>query len=421
MKVAILNTNTYLMPPVIPLGIEYLASPLEAHGHEVALCDLAFCEEPEREAVKFIEAEKPDVVGYSVRNMDMVIKKNNVFFLDGVRKIIEAGKQVTDATTVAGGSASLCAGEPLRAYLGIDHLIRGPAEGALPALLSAFEKKKEMPSVIDGWSYEIPPGISHKRGKHISYERYLEAGAPVGIESKKGCDRLCTFCVERRKPLMKRETKSFVSEARELAELGFDMLFLCDSEINLSGAHTKETLKALAGESLGICWTGYFSPFPFDEEMARLASLSGCSSVTLSVTSWELSQGYPYGKKEVRHFCEVLKAEGIRIAVDLLVGYPGESKSSIEKALLAIQKSAPDTVGICSSIRLYDDLPITKKVLNGAPPETVSGKIMGNSGLLEPVWFSGIDENWLKKKIAGESLFILEGESKLGTVNYERI
>ena len=47
MRVALVNPNRYLEPPVIPLGIEYLAHYLDREGHEVEVIGLAFTADPE--------------------------------------------------------------------------------------------------------------------------------------------------------------------------------------------------------------------------------------------------------------------------------------------------------------------------------------------------------------------------------------
>jgi hypothetical protein len=39
--------------------------------------------------------------------------------------------------------------------------------------------------------------------------------------------------------------------------------------------------------------------------------------------------------------------------------------------------------------------------------------------MLKPVFYTNIDGDWLKERISGDALFVLEGTKE--TVNYERI
>ena len=42
MKILLINPNKYLNPPVMPLGLEYLAGAVIEAGHDVDLLDLCF-------------------------------------------------------------------------------------------------------------------------------------------------------------------------------------------------------------------------------------------------------------------------------------------------------------------------------------------------------------------------------------------
>src|SRR5659263_484600 len=67
---------------------------------------------------------------------------------------------------------------------------------------------------------------------------------------------------------------------------------------------------------------------PFDEGVARAAAASGCTSWTLAVASADLSdEEGPYGEADVSRFMSICREQGIKVAVDLIVGLPGESFS----------------------------------------------------------------------------------------------
>ncbi|MBK5092337.1 MAG: cobalamin-dependent protein, partial [Actinobacteria bacterium] len=377
MQVALINTNRYLSPPVIPVGLEYLVSPLESAGHSVPVLDLSFSEDPLDDIAAFLDSFKPDVIGFSVRNVDTSVFGNDVFFLEDVKRLIASAKEHSDVPTVAGGSATFCSQEPLREYLGVDYLVCGPGEKAFPELLDAIEASQETPRIIDGWASGIVPGLTHKRAALIDYGPYLEGDNPAGLEFRKGCDWECPFCVERKRKVLAREIPAVIKEARALVKAGAGKIFICDSEVNADLDRTNSLLEALAGEELGIEWTGYFRPSPFDGDIARLAAASGCRMLTLSVNSWDLSrENSPYSASDVSRFCQLSKNEGIKVAVDLLVGYPGEGRDSVEGALELLGGSGPATVGVNPYIRLFEGTPISRIATTGP----AGGRLVGQTG-----------------------------------------
>ena len=52
MKILLINPNRYHDPPVMPLGIEYLAGAVTESGHDVYVFDLCFSDNP----MKFLSA-----------------------------------------------------------------------------------------------------------------------------------------------------------------------------------------------------------------------------------------------------------------------------------------------------------------------------------------------------------------------------
>ena len=162
----------------------------------------------------------------------------------------------------------------------------------------------------------------------------------------------------------------------------------------------------------------YFRAVPFDRLAAGLAFRSGFRKVTLWVSSWELSaEGGPYSSSDVTRFLSICEAEGMSVAVDLLVGYPGESRGSVERALEFMAGERPATVGVAAHIRLYEGTPVADAALRAG------GRLLGgsghNAGMLRPVFYSGLEDGWLEDKLAGDPLFVLEGTRQ--TVNYQRL
>jgi len=90
--VALVNPNRYLEPPVIPLGIEYLAHYLEREGHDVQVIDLAFASEPEVVLRDELTSLQPQVVAFTLRNSDTCLYHDSVFFLDETAELVSLSR-----------------------------------------------------------------------------------------------------------------------------------------------------------------------------------------------------------------------------------------------------------------------------------------------------------------------------------------
>ncbi len=419
MRVTLVNPNRYVEPPVIPVGLEYLAGPLELAGHEVALCDLTFSADPGADLSDFLDSSRPGAIGFTVRNIDNCIFNRNRFFLDEIARLVglAAGRGVP---VLVGGASTLCSVEALGEYLGADTVLLGPGERALPDLLSAIEGGLPAPAFVDGWQAGIIPGLAHERGSLVDYAPYLEGGNPAGLEFRKGCHWGCGFCVERLRPVMAREVAAVVEEARSLARAGASRFFFCDPEVNLDLHETRLLLEALARADTGLTWSGYFRPVPFDGELARAMRAAGCTDLTLSVESWELSEpGGSYGPEDVADFLELCSGEGIKTAVDLLVGYPGEEAGSVSSAISLLGSLPAASVAVNEYLRLYETTPLGGAAVRADAGGKLCGDADGNRGMLKPVFFSGVDREWLRRQIAGRAGFVMSDDER--TVNYLRL
>ena len=86
MRVALVNPNFYLEPPVIPLALEYLAHYLDREGHEIKVIDLSFAGDPAAALAEGLDSFDPQVAGFTLRNVDTSLYHDNVFLLDGAKE-----------------------------------------------------------------------------------------------------------------------------------------------------------------------------------------------------------------------------------------------------------------------------------------------------------------------------------------------
>ena len=138
LKVLMISANRERDPsPVFPLGLAYLAGPLEQAGHATRLLDLCFEEDAPAAVRRALDEAAPDVVLVSIRNLDNVTWPSCRSYVDGVREVVALCRE--RAVVVLGGSGfslepvSLLAAT--RAHCGVV----GEGEEVLPHLLERIE------------------------------------------------------------------------------------------------------------------------------------------------------------------------------------------------------------------------------------------------------------------------------------------
>ena len=154
------------------------------------------------------------------------------------------------------------------------------------------------------------------------------------IETKRGCNRGCIYCVDapsKGRALRCRSPQSVASEIEALLAQGIDCLHLCDAEFNLPGSHAEEVCHEIIRRGPGpeIGWYAYASPVPFSAETAALYQKAGCRGINFGVDSADdgilQTLGRDYGAEDLRHTAAACHGQGLVFMYDLLLGGPGES------------------------------------------------------------------------------------------------
>ena len=115
MNILLVNPNSFDDPPVIPIGLEYIASSIESlSGIKLDILDLAFDANPQQTLASKIEQNKYDIAGITVRNIDEVIFKDESdcrFFLPEIKTLIQVLKEKNkNIKIIVGGSG--CDADP---------------------------------------------------------------------------------------------------------------------------------------------------------------------------------------------------------------------------------------------------------------------------------------------------------------------
>jgi hypothetical protein len=138
--------------------------------------------------------------------------------------------------------------------------------------------------------------------------------------------------------------------------------------------------------------------------------------LTLSVDSASIAAG-AYGLTDLASFIALAREEGIRVAVDLLVGFPGETREGLRTLFDFFREAGPDTVGVSAGIRVFKYTELGKAMRKHAPSEgSLNG---GDPDCVRPVYYSLLSLEDCRELAGGDLLFRIEGLERRS--NYERL
>jgi len=436
MRIVLVNPNP-MKPPVTPVSLDYLGSACRNAGIEVDLIDCSV-ESEWRKKLSHVLAERPILVGVTIRNIDDSYFASRDFSLRRIMQVFEEIKRSTEAPICLGGVGfSIFPFETLE-FCDVPYGICGDGEDGLVKLVIALKAKaglETVPGLVwrDGGKYRknaIMPGSLEKMDlasrSLIDNGYYLENGGQVGFETKRGCSLNCPYCPEphiRGKDVRVRNPLNVVEELTNLYNRGINIFHTCDSEFNCPYSHAVLVSKAIINAGLGnkIKWYAYCSPEYFTDELAYLMRQAGCVGIDFGADHGDNKMlhrlGHSYTSDDLIRIREICLKHNIICMFDLLLGSPGETKESIETTIRLMKKIKPDRVGISLGIRLYPVTRLGQKILEkskGSLSDNPSlfGDLKDNESWLRPIYFCdaslGEDvEDWLCGIVGDDPRFLL--------------
>jgi anaerobic magnesium-protoporphyrin IX monomethyl ester cyclase len=335
-----------------PLGAAALASQLRQRGLQTRVFDCTFGSV--RQVHKALLAYQPDIVGiYS-----MISLSRNTFRLATMVRASLPGSLV-----VAGGPMPTL--YPDRYGPPFDAVFRGESDLSFPRFCRDFgglngsrQTLEELPLetyeglfVRDGALEVDNPAIHYGERDidsfplpdrsdfdHAAYQRvWLEkAGTKTtSIITTLGCPFDCDFCS---KPVFgdlfrRRNLDAVFEEIEQIRGLGYDSLWIADDNFTLSSAHLDEFCRRMVGRNM--TWSCLSRSTGIDQALALQMKEAGCSRVYLGLESGSQDTLVLMNKKarlpDSIDTVHRLRAAGIEVAAFFIVGYPGETISSIEE------------------------------------------------------------------------------------------
>jgi radical SAM superfamily enzyme YgiQ (UPF0313 family) len=411
-RILLINTNM-IKPAIAPIGLDYVADPLIRAGHEPGLLDLCFSENLESDIKTTVNKFDPLLVGVTVRNTDECYM-SGAFFLPLVRTIVDTVRGCADVPIVLGGAGFSALPEGVMRFCRPDYGVAGDGELALMRLVEALDAGSDLESVpnLMYWDkntlrrnpvrYACLDDFPRSRAL-VDNVRYFREGGQAGFETKRGCDRNCSYCadpVSKGRHIRCRDPKLIVEELKTLLAMGIDHFHTCDSEFNIPAGHARHVCREIMESGLAgrIRWYTYCAVTPFDEEMARLFKSAGCAGIDFGADSGNDEMlrrlGRNFRSEDLIRTADVCHKHDIPFMYDLLIGSPGESRESVRDTITLMRRIKAPCVGLSLGVRIYQGTAIAEWIRSRGEVTSnpdVYGAKTGASDLVRPIFYVSPD------------------------------
>jgi len=329
----------WIMPS---LGLMYLSASLRQAGYTVRHIDHTFLERSD--VLEQIDMLKPSVIGIYC----MITMQDEALSL---------AAQVRDkALTVVDGPYP--SGEPETFVDDFDLVAVGEGEETIVQIMRHLDDRTfdDIPGLVfkrDGYVVKTEglhrsKDMSHLplpyRGdipnhEYIAYWRKHWKDATTPLMSTRGCPFRCDFCHKSvfGDLFSARPVESVVAEMREIAELGYDHVWMSDDLFTLNYRRTFELAQAIEEAHLPLTWECLSRVTHVDKPLFDQMRRAGCKRIFFGIESGdeavlkEMKKGIT--PDQARAAVEACVAAGIKAAGFFMVGYLGETTDSLIRSI----------------------------------------------------------------------------------------
>jgi radical SAM superfamily enzyme YgiQ (UPF0313 family) len=413
-KILLVSANTETIPaPVYPAALPILAAAASEAGWDSTQFDAnlhGLDSLPES-----IAAERPDAVGVSIRNIDNTDSTDAASYLDSHIRTTSLIRRRTGAPLIVGGSGFSIFPDEIMRLTGADYGVRGAGASALAGLLSDLAAGIDVPRGL------IAPTPAAAGNAFVAplhdgdmVLHYYETGGMIGIQSKIGCPRQCSYCtyplIEGRSVVC-RDPGAIVDEMEHLAgDLGVRYFFFVDSAFNISREHEEETARLIEKRGLDVSWGAFFTPRGLSREYLHTLKRGGLTHVELGVDSLSDAMLASYRKgfsaAEAVEACRACGEEGVHCAAYLIFGGRGETKETVHETLRAAEALDSTVFFPFTGVRIYPGTRLFEEAV-------ADGVVERDADFIEPRFYFARsfkeDRCWevVRSRVAGKRNWIL--------------
>jgi len=402
-NILIIAVNRQRLPyPAAPIGAAMIVGALKKAGHNARLLDLGPVFHVKSAVRRAIRTISPDLVGFSMRNLDSCVMTAPASFLPDVVNVVDIVRRATNVPLIIGGAAFSLAPLEILQALGLEWGVVGEGEEACVALvrrLLSGLSPGDIPGVA-GLRTGVSPGanildldaLPGQDHAQIPLGTYVRWGGFAGIQTRRGCNLTCSYCVypqlEGRKMRL-RSSHKVIDEITAIRRAGCRHFYFVDSAFNHPREHALAICEALASVNLGITWQAYINPTGVDDELARLMKASGCVGVELGLDAacepMLESMGKNFSLQDIAAASTSLKKADIPFAGHMLFGGPRETWRTITDSAEFLDRHVhANAIFPSIGIRVYRGTGVWKYCLD-------QGLLDAENPLLAPYYYCSPD------------------------------
>lgn len=403
--------------PAPPIGLAYVAAATRRAGHEVHVLDLVASPRPLDDVRATVRALGPAVVGFSVRNIDNVIRQRPVWHLGALAPLLAAVREAGPARIVLGGPAVSILGAATLAHLDADFAVVGEGEAALPRLLEALAAGRAavgLPGICARHGQRVvstPPALLPAFGASemeawVDWRAYERRGGTWAIQTKRGCPLSCVYCaypaIEGRQ-IRRRPVAEVVDEIERVRErVGPRTFEIVDSTFNVPPEHAQALCREIVRRRLRIRLSAMgVNPLGVSAELFALMRQAGFNSMMITPEAASdpvlrrLGKGFT--AEDVRRTARLARQAGIASAWFFMLGGPGETRATVEATVRFIEEHLnwPGCVSIVmTGIRLLPGTALAREAL-------AAGDLGPEADLARPAFYLSpdVDEAWILERL----------------------
>ncbi|MFA5388595.1 MAG: radical SAM protein [Candidatus Omnitrophota bacterium] len=361
-----------------PLGLLYVASTLEAAGHEVIVIDSQNEELDNKGVLRNIISIKPDAVGITGTT------ENRFIVIELFKMIKEA---LPSVLTIWGGPhATLTSRDAIDKIVDVDIIVKGEGEITTPEFLEAYSKTDDLGKIQgiiyrskEGSIIETPdrPFISDLNtlplpARHlVDMDKYIVTvegeykTRAAGIISLRGCPYDCYFCANGAlglRKVRKRSPENVVAEMEYIVnKYKIDGFNFWDDSFTIDEAHLRDICSLIIKRGLDIKWFARAPVNTINAENIKLMRKAGCVSIGIGAESGSEKVLRAMNKTLSLNLLEATNValnEGMVVKCTFMVSLPEETEDDLKLTFDLIDRlKKKKVVAFYSFTRIY---PMTK-------------------------------------------------------------
>lgn len=367
MKVALVKPRAYHVAVSrgtvrLPLGLAYIASSCEAHGHEVKIFDSELIEGEIENLIDQIIDFEPDLVGITATTP-------LILAADSISKLLH--EKNPNIKTIIGGSHVTHLPEYTLQTSNFDAVCVGEGEDVVPEYLSRLEKNESYEGIIgllyknengevSGNSFKAQTKIHTTPipARHLlDLSQYIDL--PRGINepqdaifTARGCPEKCAFCISADEKLRIRYVDDVLKELDEIVfKYGTKFIIISDDTFTQHRRKTIELCKAIIEREYNIRYICQTRLDRVDPEILEWLVKSGCYAICFGIESGSdrilKSMKKDNDLEKIRQNVPMIKSFGFNMRATYILGWIDETEEEILETIKLAEEIDADENAFC--------------------------------------------------------------------------